>query len=318
MEEGDIPSQLDHVRFMPVSRFHQLRGWARQTFFERQAEIEEEEEEDRIEEEMRRAAKQGKRVVTHPEKHSKKVQSSHKAVPKPASRPAAAQAEHAAPAPPRSTRPGSIGYKNETWQTRLSEKERRLLGIWIAWHCPDGKGRTSINLFKAMTASYVFPHTANCSQKHDFQDPGWTKLARGRSAGAWRDWYRKFYKMPFPDGRSFGDRIEQWVEEVEGWDLEGALGDYEEAGNSQDGAAPRKRRADSPERPPQRRRKIERAEEKDYAPKSRSEKTPARRMSTRQTATPETRARDATGTPKRRRQLVVEIPMRRSLSRRPA
>lgn len=140
MDEADIPTQLDHVRFMPVSKFHQLRGWARQTFFERQREIEDEEEEDRIEEEMRRAAKQGKRVVAKPAKHSKKIKSPSKAAPK------------AAP-PARPARPGSIGYNNETWQTRLSEKERRLLGIWIAWHCPDGKRRTSINLFKSLTVS---------------------------------------------------------------------------------------------------------------------------------------------------------------------
>lgn len=157
MDEADIPPQLDHVRFMHVSRFHQLRGWARQSFFERLAEIEEEEEEDRIEEEMRRAAKQGKRVAARPAKHSKKVKSPHKAVSKSAPRTDAAEAS-AAPAPPKPARPGSIGCNNETWQTRLSEKERRLLGIWLAWHCPNGKGRTSIHLFKSMTVSRFAVH----------------------------------------------------------------------------------------------------------------------------------------------------------------
>lgn len=155
MDEADIPFQLDHVRFMPVWKFHQLRGWARKSFFERQAEIAEEEEEDRIEEEMRRAARQGKRIVARPAKHSKKLKSSHKAAPKAAPSSAAQTEASAEPAPaaPKPTRPGSIGHNNETWQTRLSEKERRLLGIWLAWHCPDGRGRTSIHLFKAMTVS---------------------------------------------------------------------------------------------------------------------------------------------------------------------
>lgn len=147
------------------------------------------------------------------------------------------------------------------------------------------------------------------AQKHNFHDPGWTKLARGRSAGAWRDWYRKFYKMPFPDGRSFGDHIEEWVLEVEDMELEDALGDYEEAGNSQDGAAPRKRKASTPERPAPRRRKVE-PQDPAYRRRKVEAQTPARRMSTRQTATPSTL--------KKRRQLVVEIPMRRSRSRVPA
>lgn len=110
--------------------------------------------------------------------------------------------------------------------------------------------------------------------------------------------------MAFPDGRSFGDHVEEWVLDADGMDLDDALGPYAEAGNSQDGNAPRKRMASSlerperPERPVQRRRKLE-------TPASSSRKV---------------RTRSSMGTPstlKKRRQLVVEIPVRRP-SIRPA
>lgn len=141
------PLELKDVAPMPISKFHRWREYRRKLFFKRQREIREEEREDRIEEEIHRAAKQGKHVLTRPFKHTVKLKAAVRA-------PGLARRQPAAPGlPARQTGPPSIGYNNEAWQTRLSEKERRLLGIWIAWHCGDGKNRTSIGLYKNLTVS---------------------------------------------------------------------------------------------------------------------------------------------------------------------
>lgn len=136
---------------MPISKFRKLLASARNWFFEVQREAKLDRT-DRMRHAAKHAARKKARITREALKCVSRLATSRKHS-DPQLLNVNARNVPVGQRAPLSTRPRSTGINNDAWQTRLSETERRLLGIWIAYHCPNGKGRTSATLYSALVVS---------------------------------------------------------------------------------------------------------------------------------------------------------------------